>query len=200
MVFRFWILTFCLLLCGCAEEKPVEPIEALVYQTPKQIKPFVLQDQFNNDVTEKALLGKWSLLFLGYTSCPDICPMTLAKLQYVFDHAEIDNLTVWFVSVDPQRDTLEKRASYINYFNPQFLAVSAPHASLFPFVRNIGLVYAMTESQAQSYSVDHSASVALVNPKGHLHAIFKPEFKHGAVPTINQQKMLVELKAIIKRY
>ncbi|TMO93585.1 SCO family protein, partial [Pseudoalteromonas sp. S3178] len=100
---------------------------------------------------------------------PDICPMTLVKLSQVYQQLEKDYpISVWFVSVDPQRDTPAKRHAYINYFNHEFKALSGPHAQLFPFVRDIGLIYAINNSTEQEYYVDHSASVALINPRGEL--------------------------------
>ncbi|WP_352260099.1 SCO family protein, partial [Psychrobacter sp. TB55-MNA-CIBAN-0194] len=86
-------------------------------------------------------------------------------------------LQVWFLSVDPKRDTPAKRKQYIDYFNPDFLAVSGEHKHLFPVVRELGLIYAISDSSESEYAVDHSASVAMVDQNGAVRAIFKPEFK-----------------------
>ena len=80
----------------------------------------------------------------------------------------IEDINVWFISVDPNRDTAQKRLQYINYFNPNYQAVSGPHKALYPFVQNLGLIYAVTEEQTGDYLVDHSASVALVDPHGKI--------------------------------
>lgn len=200
-VFHFlsWVLLSSILV-GCQPSQPPQT-HALLYETARPINPFLLQDQNEKTVTEKALKGKWTLLFLGYTSCPDICPMTLSKLTQVHKKFNNELLTVWFISVDPKRDTAEKRQLYIDYFNRDFKAVSAEHKSLFPFVRNLGLVYAIhDEGNGENYTVDHSASVTLVDPNGQVRAIFKPEFERGQVPLIDSEKMLDDLHKIIAYY
>jgi protein SCO1/2 len=196
---RAFLLVATIVQFGCAPAAP--KVDALVYETAKPIKPFKFSDQHGEVIDNKALTGKWTLLFLGYTSCPDICPMTLSKLAQVKQQlTEHPQLTVWFVSVDPQRDTSEKLKLYTDYFDPSFTAVTGPHSELFPFVRNLGLVYAISDSKGENYTVDHSASVALVDPNGNVRAIFKPEFKAGSVPLIDADKMVAELNQIIAYY
>ncbi len=181
---------------ACAPQKPYE-YEALVYKQPRQIKPFKLVDQYNVEVTEQDLKDQWVLIFLGYTSCPDICPMTMAKLNRVKQALpDALNLNVWLVSIDPQRDSAENLKQYIDYFNPKFRALSGPHKQLYPFVSGIGLMYAMTSAKDDNYYVDHSASVVLVNPQGAITAIFKPEFSPEAPPSINESIMIKELKLL----
>ncbi len=195
-----WLWAGCvaLSLVGCS--KPELDVQALVYEPAKKINAFTLQDQHSAEVGVAQLQGQWDLVFLGYTSCPDVCPMTLAKLSQVVSNLGRKDLNVWFVSVDPNRDTAAKRRQYITYFNPEFKAVSGPHAQLYPFVQNLGLIYAITEEQTGNYLVDHSASVVLVDPDGFIRAIFKPEYAVGAVPTINTEIMTNELQAIINHY
>jgi protein SCO1/2 len=127
--------------------------------------------------------------------------MTLAKLTAVQKQLSQDyKVQVWFVAVDPKRDTTEKRKAYIDYFNPAFLAVSGPHKQLFPFVRELGLIYAINDSDEQEYAVDHSASVVMVDGEGAVRAIFKPEFKQGSVPLINATTLTEEFKKIADYY
>jgi len=206
---KIWVLKFglsigvflsFLLLVGCSD-KTKPNVDALVYESAKPLSEFSLNDQHNSEVTNANFEGQWNLVFLGYTSCPDICPLTLAKLNAV--HKTLSQqyaLQIWFLSVDPNRDTAQKRKAYIDYFNPQFLAVSGQHKALFPFVRELGLIYAISDSTEQEYAVDHSASVALVDSKGAVRAIFKPEFKPGSVPLINTKKMVNEFKIIADYY
>ncbi|AZZ96814.1 SCO family protein [Pseudoalteromonas sp. R3] len=187
-------------LSGCHPAPKVSEF-AVHYEEPRKLKPFVLQDQHGQELTAEQLTGQWSLLFLGYTHCPDICPMTLAKLTNIAATLEpVQAVNVWFVAVDPQRDTQEKRKQYIDYFNPRFVAASASHNVLFPFVRDIGLIYAINNSDEPEYYVDHSASIALINPKAQLEAIFKPEFKAGEVPVINAEKLIEDFKVIVSKY
>lgn len=188
-------------LSACSNENNPQDLDALVYEQAKPLSDFTLSDQHDQIVTKAQFLGQWNLVFLGYTSCPDICPLTLAKLNSVYKQLNDEYpLQIWFVSVDPNRDNSAKRKAYIEYFNPDFLAVSGEHKVLFPFVRELGLIYAISDTSKKDYAVDHSASVAMVDDQGALRAIFKPEFKQGAVPLINAEKLTKEFKIIAQYY
>ncbi len=195
------VVIFSFLLVACSEQNSAPDVQALLYEQAKPLSDFTLNDQNGELVTKAQFLGQWNLVFLGYTSCPDICPLTLAKLHSVYKklHNEYP-LQIWFMSVDPQRDTPVKRKAYIDYFNPDFLAVSGEHKNLFPVVRELGLIYAISDSQESEYAVDHSASVALVDANGAVRAIFKPEFQQGNVPLINTTQLISEFKQIADYY
>ena len=201
---RLWLLVIVILslfLSACSSENDPQNLNALVYENAKSLSDFTLKNQHGEPVTKAQFKGQWNLVFLGYTSCPDICPLTLAKLNAVYKELEADYpLQIWFVSVDPNRDTAEKRKQYIDYFNPNFLAVSGEHKDLFPVVRELGLIYAISDTTKADYAVDHSASVALVDDTGALRAIFKPEFKQGSVPLINSTQLTQEFKVIANYY
>lgn len=201
---RLWLLVIVILslfLSACSSENDPQNLNALVYENAKSLSDFTLKNQLDEPVTKAQFKGQWNLVFLGYTSCPDICPLTLAKLNAVYKELEADYpLQIWFVSVDPNRDTAEKRKQYIDYFNPNFLAVSGQHKDLFPVVRELGLIYAISDTTKADYAVDHSASVALVDDTGALRAIFKPEFKQGSVPLINSTQLTQEFKVIANYY
>jgi protein SCO1/2 len=197
---RVWLALSLLLLTACSDSA-MPDVEALVYEQAKPLSDFTLQDQNAQPVTKQTLQGQWNLVFLGYTSCPDICPLTLAKLNGVYKALKDEYpLQIWFLAVDPKRDTVAKRKAYIDYFNPDFLAVSGEHKDLFPLVRELGLIYAISNSDEQEYAVDHSASIAMVDPQGAVRAIFKPEFKQGSVPLINAKLLITEFKQIADHY
>ncbi|NQY62682.1 MAG: SCO family protein [Alteromonadaceae bacterium] len=188
-----------------------QPEHSLYYQQPRVIKPFELTDHQGIAFNNKQLNDKWSWVFFGYTSCPDVCPTTLQELNYVYDDLkEIAPTQVLLVTVDPNRDTKEKLASYIAYFNPEFKALRADHSVLFPFARNMGLMYAITDvknnddnESSGSYSgtrylVDHSASLVLINPEGLIAAIFKPDHEIGQLPTIDGEKLVSDFAKIVR--
>jgi protein SCO1/2 len=174
------------------------PEHALHYQQPREIKPFELMAHHGQPFTKKQLKGQWSLVFFGYTSCPDVCPTTLQNLGFIYDDlkAVAMNSQVLLVSVDPQRDTQEKLSKYIAYFNPEFIALRAGHDVLFPFARNLGLMYAIS-GEGDDYLVDHSASLVLINPDGDIEAIFKAEQAVGRVPSIDSDKLLSDYQKIV---
>jgi protein SCO1/2 len=182
-----------------------KPEHALYYQQAREIKPFQLTDHHNQAFTKENLANKWSWVFLGYTSCPDVCPTTLQELNFVYDDLKAINkeTQVLLVSVDPSRDTPEKLAQYIAYFNEEFIALTADHGVLFPFARNLGLMYAINGPEDEtadqnSYLVDHSASLVLINPQGKIAAIFKPRQALGVLPTIDGEKLVNDFAKIVK--
>jgi len=203
--FFIYILGFVAAMTGAVAfnhfNKLSPPEHALYYQQPRAIKSFELTDHNGQAFTKDQLAGKWSLVFFGYTSCPDVCPTTLQSLNFIYDDltAIASNTQVLLVSVDPQRDSQEKLSQYIAYFNPEFIALRAGHEVLFPFARNMGLMYAIN-GEGEDYLVDHSASLVLINPDGNIVAIFKPEQGIGQVVSIDSDKLLSDYQKIVALY
>lgn len=172
-----------------------------LYPQQRELAPFELTDQngevFNND----RLKGKWSLVFIGYTSCPDVCPTTMAKLTAAYQKlAPTIDMQVVFVSVDPARDTQAKLLDYINFFNSDFVAVTASHASLLPLTRQLGFVYAMV-GEGQNYQVDHSASMVLISPEGKRYATIKPQAGSiGQLPQITTTDLIADITELDEHY
>lgn len=180
--------------------KQPQPEFALYYQTPRDVKPFAMTDHLNQTFDNERLKGKWSWVFFGYTSCPDVCPTTLQELNFYYDELKAlsENTQVLFVSVDPQRDNVDKLAQYIAYFNNEFIALTADHSVLFPFARNLGLMYAISDDNQQGeYLVDHSASIVLINPQGKISAIFKPKQALGELPIISGDQLVADFDKIL---
>ena len=182
---------------------------ALHYQQAREVKPFELTDHLGNSFNNASLKEHWSWVFFGYTSCPDVCPTTLQEMNFIYDElkAIANNSQVLLVSVDPKRDSQEKLAIYIGYFNPEFKALHGDHGRLFPFARNLGLMYAITEAGSdnhgespKSYLVDHSASLVLINPAGRVEAIFKPKQALDEVPVIEGDKLVSDFAKIVALY
>jgi protein SCO1/2 len=179
------------------------PESALYYQQAREVKNFTFIDHLGQPFSNQQLLGKWSWVFFGYTSCPDVCPTTLQELNLAYDDLKqvADNTQILLVTVDPMRDTQDKLASYIGYFNAEFKALRADHSVLFPFARNLGLMYAITDdTAADSYLVDHSASLVLINPDGNIAAILKPEQEIGRVPTVDAALMVSDFSKIVNLF
>ncbi|MCL1126801.1 SCO family protein [Shewanella surugensis] len=172
-----------------------------VFPTARVIAPFELKDQQGHIFTNNHLMGKWSLFFIGYTSCPDVCPTTMSKLTAAHSQLSQDiDLQVVFISVDPQRDSQDRLEDYISFFNPEFVAVTAGHENLVPFTRDLGFVYAMV-GEGENYQVDHSASYALISPKGEKTAIIKPSSTAaGIAPQIKNKDLISDLRKIVERY
>lgn len=186
-------------------QKPAEFSHVLIYPQPRDLKQFELTDHQGNKLNRQALHGHWTLAFVGYTFCPDICPMTIAMLSG--SYAELSkvlpagqSLKLWFVSVDPKRDTVAQLGNYVGYFEqPALTGVTAGHDQLFPFVRELGLMYAISTSTEDDYLVDHSASIVLINPQGRLVALFKPEMSAGlnSVPVVTKAQLLRDFAPVL---
>ncbi|WP_371187885.1 SCO family protein [Thalassotalea maritima] len=181
-----------------------QPKHALMYQTPRTLAKFELTDHHGRAFSNEQLLGKWTLFFFGYTSCPDICPITMQKLNSIYPELQQvsgNNMQVALITADPKRDSVEVLSEYVKYFNKDFLALRAGHDVLFPFSRNLGLMYAIAEdSEDEYYLVNHSASIVMTNPNGQVHAIFKPiQGEPGVVPSINADAMLADFKLIYQQ-
>ena len=173
------------------------------FPEPRQLAEVTLVNQQGETVTNELFKGHWSLLFLGYTFCPDVCPTTMAALGKIYP--ELKNIStdspiqVVFVSVDPKRDTPERLASYVEYFNPEFVALTGEHKMLFPFARSLGLMYAIAESTDNpNYLVDHSASVVVVDPNGLAIGRFKPEYNPGELAVSDSVQILTDMPVITK--
>lgn len=180
-----------------------EPKLALVYPQPRALADFSLTDQHGETVNRERLYGQWTLAFVGYTYCPDICPLTLAKLAGVQPELAAlvkEPLKVWFISVDPNRDTTEQLNNYVSYFEQSnVLGMTAGHDQLFPFVRQLGLMYALSSTTEQNYLVDHSASVVLINPQGQLVAMFKPPMQVGQLPVVDAEQLLADFPLVLAK-
>jgi len=144
---------------------------------PRPLSPFSLVDQAGQPFTPQSLKGHPTLVFFGFTHCPDVCPTTLAKLAQVTKAANVPNLKVLLVSVDPQRDTPEQLERYVHAFNPDFGAVTGKPEDLTSFSKEFGVAVEKIELAGGDYTVDHSAAVFLLNGDGERVALFTPPFE-----------------------
>jgi protein SCO1/2 len=160
--------------------RPVAPeIDGLLWPQSKALGELALQDHHRKAFTRERMIGRWTLLFFGYTHCPDVCPVTLSVLRNAIAlmakaDAGVEPPQVVFVSVDPARDSLAHLAAYVTHFNPEFLGVTGSDADLEAFARQLGVLYVRAEPDASGdYVVDHTAAVFLIDPRAHLVALFQ---------------------------
>jgi protein SCO1/2 len=119
--------------------------------------------------------GKIVMLFFGYTSCPDVCPTTMAELNQALGKLgdKADQVQVLFVTVDPQRDTPGKVQEYVNHFNPSFIGLSGSESELAKVWSDYGVFRQVVEGKsAAGYLVDHTARVTLIDQQGNLRVSF----------------------------
>jgi len=151
--------------------------------------PFTLTDQNGETVTEAALQGHPSAIYFGYTYCPDVCPTTLADLtQWMSDlGASADRLKVYFVTVDPERDTREVMASYLQAFDPRFIGLTGTRPQIDQIIQAYRVYSRKVPGEKGSYTMDHTATVLLLDGKAQL------------VSTIDYQEKPEQALAKLKR-
>ena len=152
-------------------------IEGLLWPSPRTLTPFTVTDHLGKPFGFEQMSGKWSFLFFGYTHCPDACPITLTVLRdfyaaLVKDHAAGD-VQIIFVTVDPARDTPEKMANYVHYFNDKFIGLTGTEEQIATLTQQLGVLSSMADTN-ENYAVDHTASVFLISPAGKWVGIFSP--------------------------
>ncbi|RUO41910.1 SCO family protein [Pseudidiomarina aestuarii] len=182
---------------------PQEQPQALVYEPARTIAPFTLDGSDGQLADNSNLEGQWTLLFTGYTFCPDICPTTMADLRKILPELQEHSVVpvkVWMISVDPQRDDVDRIQKYTSFFGENFYGVRAEHQRLYPFVNGLGLMYSIPDEGEQDYLVNHSAAIILVNPAGNLQAIFKAEHVIGEIPTVSMEQLAQDFEIIARRY
>lgn len=130
--------------------------------------------------TNANLTGHWSFVFFGYTQCPDICPTALTLMKDVKTALAVKatvspapTFQVVFVSVDPRRDTRALLDGYMAAFDPSFIGVNGDDAALAPLTKALGVFYRRNDgTDTRRYTVDHSATIYLIDPRGRLTAVF----------------------------
>lgn len=159
----------------------VPEIYGTLLPSGKALTQFQLTDHNNQKLTEKNFLDNWTIVFTGYTNCPDVCPTSLTALQQTVELMQSRQMAipkVLFISIDPERDTTEKLASYVTYFNKDFIAATGPDAALKNITKQLAAFYAKTPGASgdineMDYLMDHSAVLILINPKAEIQAFFQ---------------------------
>jgi len=132
--------------------------------------PFTLVDQHGNTVTEAALKGHPSAMFFGYTFCPDVCPTTLFEMTGWLEKLgpDADALGVYFVSVDPERDTRDVLAEYLSAFDPRITGLTGTPEAVAEIVKGYRVFARKVPLDSGGYLMDHTAAIYLLDSDGTL--------------------------------
>ena len=128
--------------------------------------PFILKDVNGDSITEKSFQGPLTAVFFGFTNCPDVCPLTLANLDQIMkklNAAENKKLKVFFVSIDPNRDSPEIIKNYLNSFENKIYGITGDPEKIFLLSRSWGALSEKIFNEDGSYLINHSSSVLLLN-------------------------------------
>ena len=170
--------------------RPAPALQAVkLFDQPRELPAFSLQQSDGTPLVPGELKGHWTVVFLGFTHCPDVCPTTLAELaQAQKQWADLPDPVrprVLFVSVDPERDTPDRIGEYAHAFHRDTLAATADIPALEAFARSLSLVFMKVPpaqgAPANQYSVDHSAAMAVLDPQGRMAGVIQPPLDPKAI-------------------
>ncbi|MEE3923813.1 SCO family protein [Pseudomonas viridiflava] len=153
-----------------------------------------MNDQNGAPVAVDELKGQWTLVFFGYTYCPDICPTTLAQLRDIrtkLPQEAVDNMRVVLVSVDPNRDTPQQLKQYLGYFDPRYIGLTAPVADIQKLASALSIPFIPADTSKPGYTVDHSGNLALIGPDGRQRGFIRSP--------LNAQKLVAQLPVLQER-
>lgn len=161
---------------------------------PRELPAFALTGIDGAPYTNANLQGHWTVVFAGFVTCPDVCPTTLTLMKNVM--ADLGPLAsevqMLLLSIDPERDTPERLKSYVQYFDARFTAATGPTTELDKLASAMSFVYVKVPGATpETYTMDHSAALMLINPDGQLAGFFTAPHRREA--------MVADLTAVIKK-
>ena len=164
-------------------DSKLQAIGVVIFKTPRYFSIENLIDHNNVTFNKQRFLNKWSLLYFGYTSCPDICPATLSQLNTLDKTLKqrrpylAQQMQYIMATVDPTRDTQKKLSQYMLYFNPSFIGLTGLTLSIYNFTQQFNIPYIPAPEDSKiSYLVDHSANLIIINPRGDYHGYITSPF------------------------
>jgi protein SCO1/2 len=143
---------------------------------PRELGEFALVDQRGRPFNRASLAGQPSLVFFGFTHCPDVCPSTLAMLAQTLKKPQMPQLRVILVSVDPGRDTPQALSGYLALFDPSFVGLTGTQQQVDGLTRQMGVATQRVELPGGDYTMDHSAVIFLLDGRGRMVAVFTAPF------------------------
>jgi protein SCO1/2 len=152
-----------------------------------------LTNQDGDEVAVDQLRDRWSLLFFGYTFCPDICPATLAQLRHLRGQLPEEtraNLRIVLVSVDPNRDTPQQLKKYLGYFDADFIGLTGEEETLQKFANAVSIPYIPADTSQDDYTVDHSGNLVILGPDGTQRGFIRAP--------LNNEKLAAQLPRLIE--
>tara|TARA_B110000444_G_scaffold84493_1_gene79835 strand:+ start:1227 stop:1853 length:627 start_codon:yes stop_codon:yes gene_type:complete len=165
---------------NCSNERSINSTPkknefSTVLDNPMSLSDFNLTADDGSNFNLETLKGNWSLLFFGYTHCPDVCPLTLHQLgqaNKALNESMIELPNIIMVSVDPDRDSIELLHQYVNSFSQKVMGVTGPLDEINKLTTQLGIFYQVNKEEGENYSVNHSAAVIMINKNAEFHAVF----------------------------
>lgn len=148
----------------------------IILPKSRELPALQLASTTGQHINTQALTDTWSLIFFGYTFCPDICPTTLAELRQLkklLPEEVKSKLQVLMVSVDPNRDSTEQLQLYLHYFDPEFIGLTGELSDIQTFSNALSIPFIPGDTSKPRYTVDHSGNLAIISPDGRQHGFIR---------------------------
>ncbi|MBT8767390.1 SCO family protein [Metapseudomonas boanensis] len=173
---------------------PTKLLDAGIVLLPqsRSLPALSMTDQNGATVAVDQFKDKWSLVFFGYTFCPDICPTTLAQMRELKGLLPLEarnNVRFIFVSVDPHRDTPQQIKQYLGYFDPEFVGITADVPTLQKFANAVSIPFIPADTSKENYTVDHSGNLVVLGPDGTQRGFIRAP--------LNNQKLKEQLPGLV---
>lgn len=174
-------------------------IDGIYLNQPREINNFNLSDNHGNPFTKANLKGHWTMMFFGFTNCGYVCPTTMASLNKMYQSLQKelpqDKLPqIVMISVDPDRDSVDRMNSYVTSFNPNFIGARADISETIALEQQLHIAAAKMQTDGQGknqYTINHSADILLFNPEGKLQAYLS--FPHQPEQMVKDYKSILQL-------
>ena len=156
----------------------------VLFDSPRPLYDFEMQDQNGEPVNLESLKGSWNVLFFAFTSCPDICPTTLSSISKAYSELKMP-VRIIMVTVDPDRDSLEILRNYLRSFNEDFIGYRGEFDETVKLAQQLNVAFGkIPGSQPGTYTMDHNASLALVDSGGNYVGFIKSPQSSSNIQTI----------------
>lgn len=202
-----WLIYLFLVRSEIDEINDLRDLGATRYPAPAALQDIQLTDQNGQVFTEENFQGQWSLVFFGFTSCPDVCPLTMAELGRFFadsgDVPPAEMPQVVFVTVDPGRDGPQQVGTFVQQFHDSFIGLTGTDEQIAEAAQQFYIAYQVSdgdhgehgdnhnampaEMNPDDYRVDHNTHVSLVNPRGELTAVIRPPIREEVMRRLYPQ-------------
>ena len=169
------------------DETALRELGVILLPTPRELIVDGLTTDSGQGFTTQNLTGAWTLLFFGFTNCPDVCPTTMAELgvakrELVQKIPEVaQQMRVVLVTVDPDRDDPETLGRYVKAFSPDFVGVNGTRESIAKFATQVNVAFGKVPDGEGGYTVDHSGNIVIINPRGHYAGFIKLPHKASTI-------------------
>lgn len=185
----------------CAAASAQAQVQGVMLDDPVSLPAFTFGDENDTQFDAADLEGQWTLVMIGFLTCPDVCPFTLSNLEAAVAETGMrvrpDNIPkVWFLSVDPDRDA-DYVSEYGPFFHPEFRSMTGARDDIDAFVEATDGFYRLMPPDSEGYyEVQHSSAVSVIAPDGTLRAKLQPPFDPGLTAEFLARLQITYRKAL----